>query len=103
MPVRFASRRIQTLATAVGALRSAVELSTRLPAFRLRAVSVSSGGGTVDNASGTTTSLTGTIGGAAGNTLTKTGSGTLVLNQTTPRSGLSKRLARQHHGQRRHA
>jgi autotransporter-associated beta strand protein len=54
-----------------------------------RPVSVNSGGGSIDNASGITTSLTATIGGGAGNTLTKTGSGTLVLAQSTPRSGLA--------------
>ncbi len=54
-----------------------------------RAVSINSVDATIDNAAGITTSLDGTIGGAAANTLIKTGGGTLVLVQSTPRSGLS--------------
>jgi autotransporter-associated beta strand protein len=54
-----------------------------------RAVTISSSGGSVDNGSGITTTLTGAIAGSAGNTLTKTGNGTLLLTQPSPRSGAS--------------
>jgi autotransporter-associated beta strand protein len=62
-----------------GTLNTSANLTTA------RAVVLNSGGGTVNVDSGTTTSFTGLISGAT--TLVKDGSGTLILNNTTPRFG----------------
>jgi autotransporter-associated beta strand protein len=54
-----------------------------------RMISVSSGGGIIDNPIAITTTSNGTLSGTADTLLTKAGHGSLVLAQSSPRSGLS--------------